>query len=112
MKAKMKRVPSKKREFFVCRKKNSPKSFHSKYAEIQDMGGISIGTNKQSTQSNEDEDNRMDNLHNINYSPINSFENNASEENEKNDKKKQTIKIIEKEKAYENSIEIKNNNNI
>ena len=77
------------------------------------MGGISIGSNKQSTQSNEDEDNRMDHLNNISCSPINSFENNDEiEENEKNYKKKEKIKIIEKEKVNENNKEKKNNNNI
>ena len=104
-------TPSKKENFLYVEQKNSPKPFHSKYAETQDMGGISIGSNKQSTQSNEDEDNRTDRLNNISYSPINSFENNESEENEKNEKKNEKIKIIEKEKIKENNIEKKNNNN-
>ena len=96
--------------FILFGKKYSSKPFHSKYVEAQDIRG-SIGSNKQSTQSNEDEDNH---LHNISYSPINSFENNESEENEKKNEK---VKVIEKEKKNENNIEKNNintnkNNNI
>ena len=107
-----KRTPSKKENFLFVEKNNSTKPFLSKYAEVQDMVGVSIGSNKQSTQSNEDEDNRIDNLHNISYSPINSFENNENEESEKNGKRKGGIKIIEKEKVSENKLENNNNNNL
>ena len=50
------RTPSKKDNFIFVDNKNSPKPFHSKYADIQDIAGISVGSNKQSTQSNEDEE--------------------------------------------------------
>jgi len=92
------RTPSKKDNFIFVDNKNSPKPFHSKYANIQDMAGISVGSNKQSTQSNEDEENRTDHSYNINYSPTNSLENNINEENEKNEKIKnnnQEEKVIE-----------------
>ena len=112
-------TPSKKDKFIFIDKKNSPKPFHSKYAEVHELAGMSEGSNKQSTQSNEDEETRLDHLHNISYcesnnnSPINSLINNESDDNEnKSDK----IKInTEDEKVIEN-IKEKNisnlNNNI
>ena len=105
------RTPSKKDNFIFVDKKNSPKPFHSKYADIQDMAGISVGSNKQSTQSNEDEENRTDHLNNISYSPINSLENNNNEENDKIEKKEKIKNNNEEEKVVENNKE-KNNNNI
>ena len=80
-----KNTPSKKDNYIIVDKQNSPKPFHSKYAEVQEMVGTSVGSNKQSTQSNEDEEARHEHLHNISYcesnnnSPINSLENNESE---------------------------------
>ena len=112
-------TPSKKDKYIFIDKKNSPKPFHSKYAEVHELAGMSEGSNKQSTQSNEDEETRLDHLHNISYcesnnnSPINSLINNESDDNEnKSDK----IKInTEDEKVIEN-IKEKNisnlNNNI
>ena len=89
-----KNTPSKKENIIIVDKKDSPKPFHSKYAEVQEMVGTSVGSNKQSTQSNEDEEIRNDHLHNIIYcesnnnSPINSLGNNESEENDNKKKKK------------------------
>ena len=90
----------KKDKFIIIDGKNSPKPFHSKYAEVQEMAGMSVGSNKQSTQSNEDEETRLDHLNNISYcesnnnSPINSLGNN---ENEENENKKGKIKINNEE---------------
>ena len=103
-------TPSKKDNFIFVEEKKTPKPFHSKYAEIQDIAGISDGSNKQSTQSNEDEESRMDHLNNINYSPINSLEKNNNEENKKNGKKEKIQNNNEEEKVIENNE--KNNNNI
>ena len=55
---------------------------------MQDIAGIDDGSNKQSTQSNEEEENKMDLLNNINYNPINSLENNIHEKNKMVMKKK------------------------
>ena len=75
-------TPSKKDKFIIVDKKNSsPKQFHSKYAEVHELARMSEGSNKQSTQSNEDEETRLDHLPNINISycesnnnsPINSL---------------------------------------
>ena len=96
------RTPSKKDNFIFLEEKNSPKPFHPKYAEMQDIAGISVGSNKQSTESNEDEVNKMDHLNNINYHPINSLKNNIHEKNKNGN---------EEEKIIENNKE-KNNNNI
>ena len=108
-------TPSKKENYIIVDKKDSPKPFHSKYAEVQEMVGVSVGSNKQSTQSNEDEETRNDHLHNISYcesnnnSPINSLGNNESEENDKKEK----IKInIEEEKNNDNTKAKINTNNI
>ena len=93
-------TPIKKDKFIIIDGKNSPKPFHSKYAEVQEMAGMSVGSNKQSTQSNEDEETRLDHLNNISYcesnnnSPINSLGNN---ENEENENKKGKIKINNEE---------------
>ena len=108
-----KNTPSKKENYIILDKKDSPKPFHSKYAEVQEMVGISVGSNKQSTQSNEDEETRNDHLHNISYcesnnnSPINSLGNNESEENDKKEKMKINI---EEEKNNDNNKEKTNSN--
>ena len=107
--------PSKRGNFIFLDKKNSPKPFHSKYADASELIGMSEGSNKQSTQSNEDEEIRLDHLHNISYcesnniSPINSLINNECDENEnKSDK----VKInVEEEKNSDNSNKEKNNIN-
>ena len=85
---------------------------------------ISEGSNKQSTQSNEDEETRIEHLHNIsdsdsNNSPLNSLLNNESDENEincdklSNKDEKQSIENLndEKEKGKLN-LEINKNNNL
>ena len=106
-------TPSKKENYIIVNKKDSPKPFHSKYAEVQEMVGISVGSNKQSTQSNEDEETRNDHLHNISYcesnnnSPINSLGNNESGENDKKEKMKINI---EEEKNNDNHKEKTNTN--
>ena len=68
----------------------------------QTYGGISEGSNKQSTQSNEDEENRTEHLQNVS-----SFEsnNNSSAQSEEKDK---NIQIISNEKESSSN---KNNNN-
>ena len=90
---------------------------------------ISEGSNKQSTQGNEDEETRIEHLHNIsdsesNNSPLNSLSNNESEENEitncfkiankneKNNSNKENNEQKEKNKlnidTNKNNLEIKN----
>ena len=117
-----KNTPSKKDKVLFIGEKNSPKPFGSKYAEVQEMARISVGSNKQSTQSNEDEEGRLDHLTNISYcesnnnSPINCLENNESEEKE-NKKGKIKINIEEanenskEEVSKDNTNNIKNSNN-
>jgi len=109
-------TPSKKDNFIFIDKKNSPKPFHSKYADVSELIGMSEGSNKQSTQSNEDEETRLEHLHNISYcesnniSPINSLINNECDENEK---KSDKVKInVEEEKNSDNNNKEKNNINI
>ena len=110
-----KNTPSKKDNYIIVDKQNSPKPFHSKYAEVQEMVGTSVGSNKQSTQSNEDEEARHEHLHNISYcesnnnSPINSLENNESEENEI---KKEKMKINIEDGKNNINLKEKVNNNI
>ena len=78
---------------------------------------VSIGSNKQSTQSNEDEETRIEHLHNIsdsesNNSPLNSLSNNESEENEincdklsnKENEEKQRLNNLEKSNQNKNSL--------
>ena len=105
-------TPSKKDNYRVLEKNNSPKSFHSKHEEVKDLTGISDGSNKQSTQSNEDEETNIEHLHNISYceSNNNSLGNNEIEESEKKDKEK--LKINNEEKKNKETIKEKNNNNI
>ena len=61
------------------------KTFHSKYIEDQEIEGINVKSNKQSTQSNEDEEIKTDHSYNSsnsetnNNSPLNSLENLESE---------------------------------
>ena len=80
---------------------------------------ISIGSNKQSTQSNEDEETRIEHLHNIsdtesNNSPLNSLSNNESVENEINCDKLSNKELLENEeiKRLNNSEKINENKNI
>ena len=78
---------------------------------------VSIGSNKQSTQSNEDEETRIEHLHNIsdsesNNSPLNSLSNNESEENEincdklsnKENEEKQRLNNLEKNNETKNAL--------
>ena len=112
-------TPSKKDKFIIVDKKNSsPKPFHSKYAEVHELARMSEGSNKQSTQSNEDEETRLDHLPNINISycesnnnsPINSL--NESDDNE-NVSDKIKINTTEDEKVIEDNKEkAMNNNNV
>ena len=71
--------------------KKLTKLFVSKNGNKRKQLMVSEGSNKQSTQSNEDEETRIEPLHNIsdsesNNSPLNSLSNNESEENENCDK--------------------------
>ncbi len=110
-------TPTKKDTFIFIDGKNSPKQFQSKFSEVQEMARISVGSNKQSTQSNEDEEARLDHLNNISYcesnnnSPINSLGNNENEENE-NKKGKSQINNEEIKTSENNKESIKKNNNI
>lgn len=105
--------PSKKDNFILFERKNSPKPNHSKYADMPGSTGMSDRSNKQSTQSNEDEETRMERLNNISYcesnnvSPVNSLINNEIDDNEnKGDK----IKINEEEKNTDINKKEKNSN--
>ena len=111
-----KESPTKKNKdkFIFIDSKNSQKLFKPKYIEAQEMTGISVGSNKQSTQSNEDEEPRIDHLNNISYcesnnSPIKSLENNENEENE-NKKVKTQISNEEVKVSENNKEKIKKNN--
>ena len=107
--------PSKKENDLCMDEKNSPKPFHSKYAEVHEMTGTSIGSNKQSTQSNEDEETKMIPSQNFstcesNNSPLNKVINNENEENEnKNNNNKKGS--IDEEKPKEKTSGINNMNN-
>ena len=107
-------TPTKKDTFIFIDGKNSPKQFQSKFSEVQEMARISVGSNKQSTQSNEDEEARLDHLNNISYcesnnnSPINSLGNNENEENE-NKKGKSQINNEEIKTSENNKESIKKN---
>ena len=70
----------------------------------QTYGGISEGSNKQSTQSNDDEENRTEHLHNVSSFESNNNSSSQSEEKDKN------MPIISNEK--ENSSNKINNTNI
>ena len=82
----------KKRNIFLLNEdeKESTKFFESKNEYKGEKVMISEGSNKQSTQGNEDEETRIEPLHNIsdsdtnNNSPLNSISNNESIENEIN----------------------------
>ena len=69
---------------------------------MKEMAGISLGSNKQSKQSNEDDETRLDHLNNLSYceinnnSAINSLGNNENQKIEKK-KKKEKIRINIKE---------------
>ena len=93
----------------------------------REPNNISEGSNKQSTQSNEDEETRIEHLHNIsdsesNNSPLNSLLNNESDENEINydkssNKEEKSIGVdnaMTKEKEKDKvkiNLDINNNNN-
>ena len=103
-------TPSKKDKLIIVEKKNSPKQFHSKYSPVHELAGIGMseGSNKISTQSNEDEDHLPNNSYceSNNNSPINSI--NESDDNEnKSDK----IKIKAKEEKVTEDNKTKNNIN-
>jgi hypothetical protein len=102
-----KESPTKKNKdkFIFIDSKNSQKLFKPKYIEAQEMTGISVGSNKQSTQSNEDEENPGEHLQNVS-----SFEsnNNSSSHNESEEKEKE--KKIEEEKKEKENIIINNSN--
>ena len=102
-----KNSPFKKENFIILDKKDSPKPLHSKYAENQEMARISFGSNKQSTQSNEDEETR-DHLHNISYCDSNNNSPKASLDNNENEEKQKKIRT---ENTKENKQEEKNNEN-
>ena len=107
-------TPSKKDNYLVLEKNVSPKSFHSKHGGVKDLIGISDGSNKQSTQSNEDEEANIEHLHNISYceSNNNSLGNIENEDNEKKNNKKEKIKINNEDIKTKENIKEKNNNNI
>ena len=103
---------SKKENFIIVDKKKSPKPFHSKYADMEEMAGMNLGSNKKSTQSNEDDETRLGHLNNISYceinnnSIINNFEGDGIVESEENEK------INIKEEKFNNENIKDNNNNI
>ena len=115
----------KKKNIFLLNdnEKEPIKLFDIKNKYKKEQAIISEGSNKQSTQSNEDEETRIEHLHNIsdsdsNNSPLNSLLNNESDENEincdklSNKDEKQSIENSnnEKEKGKIN-IDINKNNN-
>ena len=109
----------KKRNIFLLNEdeKESTKFFESKNEYKGEKVMISEGSNKQSTQGNEDEETRIEPLHNIsdsdtnNNSPLNSISNNESIENEINcDKLIRDINNCDKYSSFKE--EEKNNNNI
>ena len=103
-------TPSKKDKLIIVEKKNSPKQFHSKYSAAHELAGIGMseGSNKISTQSNEDEDHLPNNSYceSNNNSPINSI--NESDDNEN---KRDKIKIKAKEEKVTEENKTKNNIN-
>ena len=114
---------SKKNEnpFLNENEKEAIKIFEGKNKYKKDQVMISEGSNKQSTQGNEDEETRIDHLHNIsdsesNNSPLNSLSNNESDENEincykipnKNDKNNSDNE--NNEQKEKNNIDINKNN--
>ena len=114
---------SKKNEslFLNENEKEAIKLFEGKNKYKKDNVMISEGSNKQSTQGNEDEETRIDHLHNIsdsesNNSPLNSLSNNESDENEincyklpnKNDKNNSDNE--NNEQKEKNNIDINKNN--
>ena len=85
-----------------------------KCGNSQSIVGISEGSNKQSTQSNEDEEPRFDHIQNVSSceSNNNSSMHNESEENEKEkEKKKEEEKIKENKDKKLKEINLNNNNN-
>ena len=110
----------KKKHIFLLNvdEKESTKLFESKNEYKGDKVMISEGSNKQSTQGNEDEETRIEHLHNTsdsdsnNNSPLNSLSNNESSENDINcDKLIRDINNCDKLSSYKDE-EKKNNNNL
>jgi hypothetical protein len=110
----------KKKNIFLLNvdEKESTKLFESKNEYKGDKVMISEGSNKQSTQGNEDEETRIEHLHNTsdsdsnNNSPLNSLSNNESSENDINcDKLIRDINNCDKLSSYKDE-EKKNNNNL
>ena len=87
---------------------NKKVSIPLKCSNSKSIVGISEGSNKQSTQSNEDEEQRMENLQNASSyeSNNNSSDNNENEENEKEKEKKKE----EKENISMNNFNINTQN--
>ena len=109
----------KKKNIFLLNvdEKESTKLFESKNEYKGDKVMISEGSNKQSTQGNEDEETRIEHLHNTsdsdsnNNSPLNSLSNNESSENDINcDKLIRDINNCDKLSSYKD--EEKNDNNL
>ena len=94
--------------------KENEKLFYIKNKYKKENIMISEGSNKQSTQGNEDEETRIEHLHNIsdsdsNNSPLNSLSNNDSDENEINCDKLSNKE--ERQNIENNNIDIIKNNN-
>ena len=109
----------KKKNIFLLNvdEKESTKLFESKNEYKGDKVMISEGSNKQSTQGNEDEETRIEHLHNTsdsdsnNNSPLNSLSNNESSENDINcDKLIRDINNCDKLSSYKD--EEKNDTNL
>ena len=115
---------SKKNEnlFLNENEKESLKKFEGINKYKKDNAMISEGSNKQSTQSNEDEETRIEHLHNIsdsesNNSPLNSLSNNESDENEincykipnKNEKNNSDNEIYKQKEKNKLNIDINKN---
>ena len=95
--------------------KENIKEYEPKGNYIKNNLMISVGSNKQSTQSNEDEETRIEHLQNIsdsesNNSPLNSLSNNESDENEINCDKLSNNEVAENEEKQRYNLEIKNVN--
>ena len=95
--------------------KENIKEYEPKGNYIKNQLMVSVGSNKQSTQSNEDEETRIEHLQNIsdsesNNSPLNSLSNNESDENEINCDKLSNNEVIENVEKQNYNLEIKNAN--
>ena len=95
--------------------KENIKEYEPKGNYIKNQLMVSVGSNKQSTQSNEDEETRIEHLQNIsdsesNNSPLNSLSNNESDENEINCDKLSNNEVTENVEKQNYNLEIKNAN--